>query len=219
MKKKITIIHTTAATLAAIPALIQEQYPAMFELVNVLDDSLLNEIKTRGEMTKGVIERFLQYAIIAQHTGNDAILLACSSIGKAGDIARKLLTIPLFKIDEPMAELAVTKGNRILVLGTVKSTLAPTCELIESKRKDEQQLIDRLLIPDVFELYATQRETHDRAIAKVIKQHLDHYDVIVLAQASMAHAAAYLDAAQDRLLTSLPLGLAQLASLLSTQKG
>ena len=54
--------------------------------------------RAKGDLTKEVTERFVQYAVIAKNNGSDAILLACSSLGRAGDIARNILDIPLFKI-------------------------------------------------------------------------------------------------------------------------
>lgn len=157
--KKLTIIHTTVATVLSMPSMIQKMYPDQFEIVNVLDDSMLNEIKAKGDLTKEVTERFVQYAVIAKNNGSDAILLACSSIGRAGDIARNILDIPLFKIDEPMAEEAVKSAEKILILGTVKSTLRPTTELIESKKKTGQ-IIESMWIPNVFEsVYRKQSRT------------------------------------------------------------
>ncbi len=214
MSKKITIIHTTLATASTIPSMIRQMYGEAFEIVNVMDDSLLNEIKAKGKMSKEIIERFLQYVIIAKNNGSDGVLLACSSIGEAADISRKVLNIPLLKIDEPMADLAVEKGKRILVLGTVKSTLEPTSKLIESKKKSDDQTIDCLLIPNVFELYGVDRELHDRKIAEVILENKEKYDVIVLAQASMANAVSYAEEVKDKILTSLPLGLKQLGQFL-----
>ena len=46
--KKLTIIHTTVATVLSMPSMIQKMYPDQFEIVNVLDDSMLNEIKANG---------------------------------------------------------------------------------------------------------------------------------------------------------------------------
>ena len=60
MKKKLTVIHTTMATVSTIPAMIREMYGDVFTLVNVMDDSLLNEIKEEGTLTRSVIQRFLQ---------------------------------------------------------------------------------------------------------------------------------------------------------------
>ena len=213
MRKKLTILHTTLATTTTIPAMIRELYPDEFDIVNVLDDSLLNDIKCSGRMSASVIERFIQYACIAKNNGSDALLLACSSLGKAADIARELLDIPLYKIDEPMADQAVNSGNNILVLGTVKSTLEPTSDLIRSKRKSQEQSVTCILIPDVFELYEIDREQHDQRIAEVIQEHLNTYDVIVLAQASMANAIQYITQGREKIVTSLPLGLQQLKEI------
>ena len=212
MRKKLTILHTTLATTTTIPAMIRELYPDEFDIVNVLDDSLLNDIKCSGRMSASVIERF-QYACIAKNNGSDALLLACSSLGKAADIARELLDIPLYKIDEPMADQAVESGNNILVLGTVKSTLEPTSDLIRSKRKSQEQSVTCILIPDVFELYEIDRERHDQKIAEVIQEHWNTYDVIVLAQASMANAIQYITQGREKIVTSLPLGLKQLQEI------
>lgn len=213
MRKKLTILHTTLATTTTIPAMIRELYPDEFDIVNVLDDSLLNDIKCSGRMSASVIERFIQYACIAKNNGSDAFLLACSSLGKAADIARELLDIPLYKIDEPMADQAVESGNNILVLGTVKSTLEPTSDLIRSKRKSQEQSVTCILIPDVFELYEIDRERHDQKIAEVIQEHWNTYDVIVLAQASMANAIQYITQGREKIVTSLPLGLKQLQEI------
>lgn len=213
MRKKLTILHTTLATTTTIPAMIRELYPDEFDIVNVLDDSLLNDIKCSGRMSASVIERFIQYACIAKKNGSDALLLACSSLGKAADIARELLDIPLYKIDEPMADQAVESGNNILVLGTVKSTLEPTSDLIRSKRKSQEQSVTCILIPDVFELYEIDRERHDQKIAEVIQEHWNTYDVIVLAQASMANAIQYITQGREKIVTSLPLGLKQLQEI------
>lgn len=213
MRKKLTILHTTLATTTTIPAMIRELYPDKFDIVNMLDDSLLNDIKCSGRMSASVIERFIQYTYIAKNNGSDALLLACSSLGKAADIARELLDIPLYKIDEPMADQAVESGNNILVLGTVKSTLEPTSDLIRSKRKSQEQSVTCILIPDVFELYEIDRERHDQKIAEVIQEHWNTYDVIVLAQASMANAIQYITQGREKIVTSLPLGLKQLQEI------
>ncbi len=213
MRKKLTIMHTTLATTTMIPAMIRELFPDDFDIVNLLDDSLLNDIKYSGRINASVIERFIQYACIAKNNGSDALLLACSSLGRAADIARELLDIPLYKIDEPMADKAVESGNKILVLGTVKSTLEPTSNLIRSKLKSCEQSITCTLIPGVFELYGSDREQHDQKIAEVIQNQLSSYDVIVLAQASMANAMQYIKQGREKILTSLPLGLQQLKDI------
>lgn len=213
MSKKITIIHTTVATISSIPTLLQQQYKNL-SVINILDDSLLNEIKEKGEITKAVMERVVQYTTIAKQNGSDAILVACSSIGKAVTIAREIIDIPIYRIDEPMANEAVKLGHKILVLGTVKSTLLPTCELLQSKIVGSSQTVKAELIPNVFEMFTTNREEHDRQIAQVIQAYQNEYDVIVLAQVSMSDAIQYVSAGHATILTSLPLGIYQLQDLI-----
>ena len=82
MRKKLTILHTTLATTTTIPAMIRELYPDEFDIVNVLDDSLLNDIKCSGRMSASVIERFIQYACIAKNNGSDALLLVVLLLAK-----------------------------------------------------------------------------------------------------------------------------------------
>ena len=113
MRKKLTILHTTLATTTTIPAMIRELYPDEFDIVNVLDDSLLNDIKCSGRMSASVIERFIQYACIAKNNGSDALLLACSSSWQKQRISPESSWIYRYiKIDEPMADQAVESGNK-----------------------------------------------------------------------------------------------------------
>lgn len=210
---KLTVIHTTLATITTIPSLIKDKYNDYFEIVNILDDSLLNEIKVKGDITNNVIEKFIKYCLIAEENNSDAILLACSSIGKAADIARKFIGVPIYKIDEPMANKA-SNFNKILVIGTVESTLKPSSDLIKSKLSGDKKL-ETKLIKDVFELYGTNKKLHDESIAKVVNENIDLYDVIVLAQASMSGAIDYISN-KEKILTSLPIGIAQLDALVKS---
>lgn len=212
MTKKITVIHTTPATVSSIPKLIYEEFPD-FIIVNILDDSLLNDIKLNGSMTKQVLKRFIKYSIIAEENDSDALLLACSSLGEAGDIARSILKIPVYKIDEPMAKTALALGKNILVLGTVKSTLKPTTDLIKRSINTSFQTVSSIFIEDAFDVLLVDKTRHDKMIASVIDAQINTYDVIVLAQASMADAKKYVSSANQKILTSLPSGIKQLIDL------
>ena len=209
--KKLVIMHTVQNTIISMPPLIEKMYPGVFKVVNVLDDSLLNDIKAEGKLTKSVIERFVDYVLTSKNSGADAILLACSSIGEAGDIARDIIDIPLFKIDEPMAEKAASLGKKILVLGTVKSTLEPTSRLI-SKKGDVK--VDSTLIEGAFEISISDPDRHDEMIKETVERNIDKYDVIVLAQASMSRALDKIEIGKEKVLTSLPLGLEQLKEII-----
>ena len=81
--KKIAVIHTTPVTIPTLKKLLDTaagQGEAV-EVVNLLDDSMLPEINREGQITEGEKYRLNSLLLLAQTTGADAILCACSSIG------------------------------------------------------------------------------------------------------------------------------------------
>ena len=56
----------------------------------------------------------------AHEAGADAVMVTCSSIGPGVEVARQLLDLPIFRIDEAMAESAVNVGTRIGVAATLR---------------------------------------------------------------------------------------------------
>lgn len=53
-----------------------------------------------------------------------------NSVGEVVDIAQEMVSVPIYKIDEPMAEKAVQLGKRIAVVATVSSTMGPKGSMI-----------------------------------------------------------------------------------------
>ena len=155
-----------------------------------MDDSLLNDVKKEGLLTKEVTRRLLTYALEAQDWGAELILNACSSVGEGVDVIRPLLKIPYLKIDEPMARFAVEKGEKIAVYGTVKTTLEPSARLINRIAEAEKKkvVVDSYLASDAFEALTVEKnqEKHNQILESLIRDTGNQYDVLVLAQASMS---------------------------------
>ncbi|MCF0228714.1 MAG: Asp/Glu/hydantoin racemase, partial [Parasporobacterium sp.] len=128
--KKVAVIHTSEVTLSKLKDLFAEIIPDV-EMINIIDDSLLAEVKKNGHITPHVTSRVCEYAKIAQDLGACMILNQCSSVGEACSVARNLISIPYLKIDEPMDQKAVELGSKIAVIGTVASTMGPSCRLVE----------------------------------------------------------------------------------------
>ena len=129
---KIVMIHTSAVSLNDLKALCSEIIPEV-EVVNIIDDSLLDEVKKAGHITPAIISRMCTYVQVAKTFEPDLIFNQCSSVGEAFDIARKQAECKTLKIDEAMAEKAVELGSRIGVVATVASTVAPSCNLARNK--------------------------------------------------------------------------------------
>lgn len=215
--RKVAVIHTTPVT---IPALKKEILAAcgQVEVINLLDDSMLPAINQKGKITPDVRYRLHTLMLLAQSAGADAVLCACSSIGGIFEEGRALLSIPALRIDEPMAEKAAG-FTKIGVAATLQSTIGPTTELIARKAAElgKKIAIDAKVIENVGSLLADQKEAeYDRIVGSELKKLAQNNDVVVLAQASMARAAAGFSAEErQHFLTSPVSGVAALAELMT----
>lgn len=189
MERKVAVIHTTVVTCDGINSRLKALVPDA-EVMNIVDDSLLNDVKKEGMLTKEVTRRLLTYALEAQDWGAELILNACSSVGEGVDVIGPLLKIPYLKIDEPMARSAVEKGEKIAVYGTVKTTLEPSARLISHIAEAEKKkvVVDSYLASDAFEALTVEKnqEKHNQILEALIRDTGKQYDVLVLAQASMS---------------------------------
>jgi len=225
-QKQLTILFTSLVPVAGTLDLAREMLPDV-RVVTIVDDSLLSDVLAAGHLTKSVTRRFCQYALAAEDGGQyalaaedggaDLILSQCSSVGEAVDVARELLRTPILKIDEPMAEEAVTHGPRVVVAATLPTTLGPTCRLIESTaaRLGAEVRITRVLAEGAFDLLqAGDTAGHNQMVLDAIAPERDKADVIVLAQGSMAVLAPTLADWGIPALTSPRLGMLRAREML-----
>lgn len=186
--RTVVVVHTGPATVQPIKQQFQQILPDV-RVVNIMDDSLLNDVMAAGHLTEAVTGRIFSYMQLGQQMGAVALLNACSSVGEAASAARPAIAIPLIKIDDVMAERAVATGSRIGVVATVKTTLEPTVRLIRAKAAAAGKSIDvtEALAEGAFQaLLDGKSEVHDEIVKHTIESLADKVDVIVLAQVSMA---------------------------------
>lgn len=194
MATKIAVLHTSFVFVSVEPVineLIAELLPDAEVMHFVDSDVLATVVREQGISPQSEL-RMVHLAQAAEAAGADIIFSACSSLGPALDVAANNVGTPVVKIDEAMAILAATEGNRIGVLATVPTTLGPTSDLIQLKADElgrEVQIEQRLCAGAFDVLMGGDRERHD---AMVIEQAVDlakNVDTIVLAQASMGRLA------------------------------
>lgn len=186
--RTVIVVHTGPATIQPIKQQFQEILPDV-RVVNLMDDSLLNDVIAAGHLTEAVTGRIFSYMQLGQQMGAVALLNACSSVGEAASAARAAISIPIIKIDDVMAERAVAAGPRIGVVATVKTTLEPTVRLIKAKAAAAGKSIEvtEALAEGGYQaLLDGKPEVHDDIVKRTIQSLADKVDVIVLAQVSMA---------------------------------
>ena len=190
MPQTLALIHTSQVFLTVetmMRQLFSEIMPDV-RLVNIMDDSLLPDCMSMGRITPAVTRRMCAYAVSAETAGADAALSLCSSLGPAVDVARKMVGIPVIKIDDAHTEKAVREATRIGVMATVASTLAPTVALIREKaatlKKDVE--IRESLSNAAFEaLMRGEKEAHDAMVLEAARNLAPGVELILFAQASM----------------------------------
>jgi Asp/Glu/hydantoin racemase len=146
-------------------------------------------------------------------------MVTCSSIGPAVEWSRCFVDIPVYRVDEPMVELAVATGKRIGVAATLRTTLDPTLDLVRSKAVSldkEVQIVSKLCVGAFEAASAGDTGLHDAIIRNGLQDLIPQSDVIVLAQASMARVVDALPEAERRIpiLSSPRLAVEFLASVL-----
>lgn len=184
--KTLALLHTTPVTL---PEMAERLRGQGVRVVNLLDDSLLSDVMSAGQVTPAVRDRLAGMLRAAALAGADAAMTCCSSVGGAVEELAAGMPFPVLRIDRPMAERAVALGPRVGVLATVSTTLEPTAGLIERLARDSgrEVTVTRRLVAGAYQArLAGHGEEHDRLVLAALRELLGAVDVIVLAQASMA---------------------------------
>ncbi|MCG8698388.1 MAG: aspartate/glutamate racemase family protein [Bacteroidales bacterium] len=205
--KTVAAIHTAMPMVEPTKELFNEHLPGV-KLINIVDDSLIQEVIKAGEVTPNVRKRLYNYYFSAVDAGADIIFNTCSSIGVEAQLARDFLSIPLVKIDDAMAEEAVNTSKSIGVMATLPTTLQPTIKLIESfaLQANKQVKIVEGLAKGAFEaVISGDKEKHDHLILEAAKKISSSVDIIVLAQGSMARMQQTLANATGKKVLASPL--------------
>lgn len=187
---RVAVLHTSFVFVSVEPAindLIAELLPDA-EVIHFVDsDVLATVIKEQGISPASEV-RMTRLAEAAEAAGADIIFSACSSLGPSLDVAAEHVSIPVLKIDEPMAIEAVTRASRIGVLATVPTTLGPTSDLLKQKAEELGREVEvrQHLCEGAFDvLMSGDRKRHDDIVSEQATELAQDVELIVLAQASM----------------------------------
>lgn len=220
---RVGLLHTVPALVDAFEQDVTAAIPGV-ETVHLVDAALLADAVALG-VDDGLRARVATavHALVAQ--GVDAVLATCSSIGEAVEQAGATASVPVLRVDAPMAAEAVRSAGatgaagHVAVLATLSATLGPTGRLIERAVRDGGPDAAHVTVTSaVVDGAAAARAAGEpeRSTAMIRAAVLDATrvaDVVVLAQASMA--AAVPDGLDVPVLTSPAGGVAALAAVVA----
>ena len=202
---RIALIHALTHSIAPIEAAFAEHWPQA-TLANLLDDSLSADLARAGALTLHMTERFLALARYAAGCGAQGILFTCSAFGPCIEAcAHDLAPLPVLKPNEAMIEDVLATGGATARIGLIASfaptlatmpaefaAVAPGCTLVPCLAASALHALDR-----------GDGDGHDRAAASAAAAVKD-CDVIVLAQFSLARAAASVRVATGKPVLTTP---------------
>ena len=102
MIKKIGFVHTGVAIADMFKPMIAERLPGV-STFHIVDDSLIQDLLHEEQFTPSILKRLCNQVELAEEAGADLIMVTCSSIAPGVDVARKMVGVPVMKVDEPMA--------------------------------------------------------------------------------------------------------------------
>lgn len=203
---RLAVLHTVSALAERFKPMFREKLPGHVDTFHMVDESLLQDLMRHGPKP-GITRRVVTFAGLAADAGADLIVFTCSSTSPAIDVARQTIGVPILKIDDPMAARAAELGKRIGVLCTTSSTKVPSADLVRTHARQQGRdvEVEALLVEGAFQaLSAGNRDEHDRLVREGARALAKRSDVIVLAQASMAHLEEPIKAAVSIPILSSP---------------
>lgn len=164
------------------------------ELISYEDPTILTETRDAGFVTKKAAARLVELYMKAVKDDVDAIINLCSSVGEVADASQQLanyIGVPIVRVDEEMCKEAVRLGNRIGVMATLPTTLAPTVGTVNrlARKLGKHVEIEEILVEGAFGL---AQDEFKKLMLKYATEAKNKIDVILFAQGSMAYCQEYI---------------------------
>ena len=188
--KRIACIHTVYSVIDSFTQQLREGIPGDDYVIHTLyDDFLATDPAMIGKFSS-INHQRLRLDMQAQAlTGADIIVVSCSTLSPSVRLLRGEFNVPVVAIDDAMVKAAVEMGSRIGLIATANSTVKPSSSALLAAAKDAGKEIDLKVLcreEAIQALKAGDQATHDRMVLEMADEMKDR-DVLVLAQASMAH--------------------------------
>ena len=188
----IGFLHTADVHVATFDRLVAERAPGATTVHEVRAD-LLETARRHGLADPAIGTGIAQSVGALERGGADVIVCTCSTISGLAERAPAPARPPVLRIDRPMAADAVRHGRRIAVVAALESTIEPTMALLrdEAATAGADVAIESLPCFGAWPLFESgDLDAYHRFIAAHVDGIDASYDIVVLAQATMAPAAA-----------------------------
>lgn len=184
---------------------------------NYLDEGLQANIAEDGGVKDRSLCRMVNLIEKAVDGHAQAILLTCTVYSPYIAIFRQMFSVPIIGADLAMLEMAAKLESDTAILCTFPAAVEPSWAMFQGMAKQLGLPCKgtSILVEGALPALASgDRKGHDALVAASIRHHAKNYGAIVLAQMSMASAAALVPDCPVPLLTSPGCAVAAIQNLL-----
>jgi len=215
MPKRVFLVHPTPLAMAPIDEAFKTLWPQA-QTINVLDESLYNDIPQDGTLAPAIYDRVTSLLRHCELSGADGIIFSGSTFGPAVEAARKSIKVPVLRIEEAMMDDAAARGGSVLLVCTQKRAQPVVRGTLDAsaRRAGKTLAITELWVAGARDaLNKGDNDSHDRLIAEQSAAAGD-FDQIIFGMMSMAPAKAKMPPALARkVLTSGEAAVARMRKL------
>lgn len=187
MKPRVVFVHTVYGLKPVFDETLRRFCPEV-DTFHIADETMIHSILAAGGVTPQIQARLRENVQAADRFGATAIQVTCSTVSSClGELASQVQA-RLLSIDEPMAEEAVTRFQRIGVIATNPATLRPSTGLVAAtaKRLGRAVHVESSLCEGAYAaLLAGNVAEHDRIVKGHLATLARSVEVVLLAQVSM----------------------------------
>ena len=194
--KRVACIHTVYSVIEEFTRQLRQELPEGCLIHTMYDDFLATDPAATGVFSSANFRRLRLDLQTQAMTGADLLLVSCSTLSPAVHLLRKEFPVPVVAIDDAMMEAAAAMGEKIGLLATAASTVQPSSDALLAAAQAVEKKVDVQVLCNegaIRALKAGDIRTHDRLVLEMADR-LEGRDVVVLAQASMAHLEARVSA-------------------------
>ncbi|WGG46447.1 aspartate/glutamate racemase family protein [Rossellomorea sp. DA94] len=188
---KIGIIHATCNAVPPLNAAFNQLAPEV-TVLNFVDENIQYHANQMNGIDDKSFRDFVHLATKAQEAGVDAIIVACTVLTPVVDAVKPFISVPIFAVDRPMLEKAVTHYTKIGVVATTAPSGPATKAQLEKLAKEwgrEVEVETEIITQAMTELKAGHEVEHNHlnrlAAAELQKRGCE---AIILAQITQACA-------------------------------
>jgi Asp/Glu/hydantoin racemase len=216
--KRIALVSVTLNAVNPMAKLFSK-HTDKFEVVHYLDEGLQLLVAKEGHITDKSISRIIAILGKAAGDGAEAILLTCTVFSPVVEKLNELFSIPIISVDGAMLDQAAAMNKKTAIICTFPVTVQTSMEMfkIGALNHKVHPKADTFLLEEAAKAVKNgDKTTHDKLIAEKALSLQNTYDLIVLAQISMASAGEYLGSIKKPVLTSPESALQSLIKLFTT---